>query len=154
MLSGWPSLQSNASVLRSLGSRTQGVDCQALAPKHGDDDIRRADGQIFVVGGDHDPCFAEPRRSRLSGHTTSVGQFRLLREFSKKPSRWKHASSLLMIFSRSKWMNDLLKRYLACPSSHRDAVLLAAARMEHQGWPEARNAGAGGVANARIDNAV
>ena len=34
--------------------------------KHGDDDIQRADGQTFVVGGDHTPVLAEPRRSRRS----------------------------------------------------------------------------------------
>jgi hypothetical protein len=48
----------------------------------------------------------------------------------------------LMVFSCSKWMNDLLKRYRVCSGSERDAILLAAARMEHQGWAEARNAGA------------
>jgi len=36
----------------------------------------------------------------------------------------------------------------------RGAVLLTAARVEHQSWPEARNARAGGVANARIDNPI
>jgi hypothetical protein len=44
----------------------------------------------------------------------------------------------LVVFSCSKRMNDLLKRDRVCPSSQCDAVLLAAARVEHQSWPEVR----------------
>jgi hypothetical protein len=60
----------------------------------------------------------------------------------------------LMVFSCPKWTNDLLKRYLLSPRSQRDEVLLAAASMEQQSRPEVRNAGAGGVADAGIDNPV
>ena len=59
-----------------------------------------------------------------------------------------------LFFRCSKQMNDLLKRYRVCSSSQRDAILLAAARVENQSWPEARNARAGGVADARIDNTI
>lgn len=44
----------------------------------------------------------------------------------------------LVVFSCSKWMNDQIKRYRGCSSAERDAILLAWARMEHQGWTEAR----------------
>jgi len=54
-------------------------------------------------------------------------------------------TSLLVDHACSKWSNDLLKRDRVCPNSQGDAVILAAARVEHQGWPEARNARAGGV---------
>ena len=51
-------------------------------------------------------------------------------------------------------LNHLLKRYRVRSGSECDAVLLAAARVEHQSWPEAGDASAGGVADARIDNPI
>jgi hypothetical protein len=73
-------------------TETEASPVRRLKVQHGDDDIQLANGQILVVGGDHNP--GSSNRGGADGADTlqNMGQSPSVREFSKKPRSLKDAS--------------------------------------------------------------